>query len=42
MMLGRVKQAHHGIEDIKIVDLEAESARAWQNFLDQMHGWRSC
>jgi putative ABC transport system permease protein len=39
-MIGRAKQAHHGIEDIKIVDMEAESARAWQNFLDQMRGWR--
>ena len=40
MMVGRTKQAHHGIEDAKIVDMEAESARAWQNFLDQMRGWR--
>ena len=40
MMIGRAKQAHHGIEDIKIVDLEAESARAWEHFLDQMRGWR--
>ena len=40
-MIGRAKQAHHGIEDIKIVDLEAESARAWQNFMDQMRGWTS-
>jgi len=39
-MIGRTKQAHHGIEDAKIVDMEAESARAWQNFLDQMRGWR--
>jgi len=39
-MIGRAKQAHHGIQDIKIVDLEAESARAWQNFMDQMRGWR--
>jgi putative ABC transport system permease protein len=39
-MIGRAKQAHHGIEDSKIVDLEAESIRAWANFLDQMRGWR--
>ena len=39
-MIGRAKQAHHGIEDVKIVDLEAESARAWANFMDQMRGWR--
>jgi len=40
MMIGRTKQAHHGIEDVKIVDLEAESVRAWANFMDQMRGWR--
>jgi putative ABC transport system permease protein len=40
MMIGRTKQAHHGIEDAKIVDLEAESVRAWANFMDQMRGWR--
>ena len=39
-MIGRAKQAHHGIEDVKIVDLEAEAARAWENFMDQMRGWR--
>jgi putative ABC transport system permease protein len=39
MLLGRTRQAHHGIEDIEIVDLEAEGARSWQNFLNQMHGW---
>jgi len=39
-MLGRAKQAHHGIEDVKIVDLEAESARAWANFLDHIFGWK--
>ncbi|HKD19301.1 MAG TPA: ABC transporter permease, partial [Thermoanaerobaculia bacterium] len=40
LMIGRAKQAHHGIEDIKVVDLEAESARGWQNFMDQIFGWR--
>jgi putative ABC transport system permease protein len=39
-MVGRAKQAHHGIEDIEIKDLEAESARAWAHFLDQISGWR--
>ena len=34
MMLGRARQAHHGIEDVEIKDLEAEGARAWQNFLE--------
>lgn len=40
MMIGRTKQAHHGIEDFRIVDLEAESARGWAHFIDQIHGWR--
>ena len=40
MMLGRAKQAHHGIEDVEIKDLDAEAARRYQNFLDQMRGWR--
>jgi putative ABC transport system permease protein len=39
MLLGRTRQAHHGIEDVEIQDLEAEGARSWQNFLNQMHGW---
>jgi putative ABC transport system permease protein len=40
MMIARARQAHHGIEDVEITDLEAESARAWQNFLDQIWGWK--
>ena len=40
LLIGRVKQAHHGIEDVEIVDLEAEAARSWENFLQQMRGWR--
>ncbi len=39
MLLARTREAHHGIEDVEIVDLEAEGARSWQNFLNQMHGW---
>lgn len=39
LLLGRVRQAHHGIQDVEIVDLEAEAARSWQNFMQQMHGW---
>ena len=27
MLLGRTRQAHHGIEDVEILDLEAEGAR---------------
>lgn len=40
MIVGRTKQAHHGIEDFEIKDLEAESARAWASFLDQIFGWK--
>jgi putative ABC transport system permease protein len=40
LLIGRAKQAHHGIEDVEIVNLDAEAARAYQNFLQQMHGWR--
>ncbi|HVT61731.1 MAG TPA: ABC transporter permease [Thermoanaerobaculia bacterium] len=40
LLVGRVKQAHHGIEDVELTDLGAEAARSYQNFLDQMHGWQ--
>jgi putative ABC transport system permease protein len=40
LLVGRAKQAHHGIEDIEVIDLEAEGAKEWQNFLEQMRGWR--
>ena len=40
MMMGRARQAHHGIEDFESKDLEAESARAWAQFVDQIHGWK--
>jgi len=40
MLLGRIRQAHHGIEDVEIRDLDADMARSYQNFLNQMHGWR--
>jgi putative ABC transport system permease protein len=39
LVIGRAKQAHHGIEDVEIVDLDAEAARSWQNFMQQMRGW---
>ena len=29
LVLGRSKQAHHGIEDVEIKDLESEAARSW-------------
>lgn len=40
MLLGRVRQAHHGIEDVEVVDLDAEAAKGYQNFLQQMRGWK--
>ncbi len=40
MLLGRVRQAHHGIEDVEVVDLDAEAAKSYQNFLEQMRGWK--
>ncbi len=40
LLLGRVKQAHHGIEDVEIKNLDAEKARSYENFLQQMHGWK--
>ena len=40
MLMGRAKQAHHGIEDFEIKDLEAESVRAWAQFVEQIHGWK--
>jgi putative ABC transport system permease protein len=40
LLVGRAKQAHHGIEDVEIVNLDAEAARSYQSFLEQMHGWR--
>lgn len=38
-MLARAQQAHHGIEDVEVKDLDAELARAYQDFDSQMHGW---
>ncbi len=40
MLLSRIRQAHHGIEDAEVVDLDAEAAKGYQNFLAQMRGWR--
>ena len=40
MLMGRVRQAHHGIEDVEVVDLDAEAAKAYQNFLAEMRGWQ--
>src|SRR4029450_12970295 len=40
LVLGRAKQAHHGIDDVEIKDLEAEAARSYAGFMDEMRGWR--
>jgi putative ABC transport system permease protein len=40
VLLGRTKQAHHGIDDVEIKDLGAEAARSWAGFMDEMFGWR--
>ena len=39
-MVSRAREAHHGIEDTEILDLEAEAASAYSRFLDQIFGWR--
>ena len=39
VMLGRARQAHHGIEDVEVKNLDAELARASADFQNQMHGW---
>jgi putative ABC transport system permease protein len=38
-MLARARQAHHGIEDVQVKDLDAELARSYQQFQDEIHGW---
>jgi putative ABC transport system permease protein len=38
-MLARARQAHHGIEDVQVKDLDAELARSYQQFAGEMHGW---
>jgi putative ABC transport system permease protein len=39
LVLGRVRQAHHGIDDVRVLDLDAEGAKAYSRFLEQMRGW---
>ena len=38
-MLARARQAHHGIEDVEVKDLDAELARAFQDVESEIHGW---
>jgi putative ABC transport system permease protein len=38
-MLARARQAHHGIEDVEVKNLDAELARGYARFQDELHGW---
>ncbi len=38
-LLARARQAHHGIEDVEVKDLDAELARAHEEFAGELHGW---
>ncbi len=40
VLLARAKQAHHGIEDVEVADLSAELVKAFQQFEDQIWGWK--
>lgn len=39
-LLARARQAHHGIADVEVMDMDQELAKATQQFQDQIHGWR--
>jgi putative ABC transport system permease protein len=39
VMVSRARQAHHGIEDVEVKDLDAELARGYADFQSQMDGW---
>jgi len=38
-ILGRVRQAHHGIDDVEAKDLDSALLKAYERFQGQMHGW---
>ena len=40
LLLSRTRQAHHGIEDVEITDLDAEMAKGFARFQEEMRGWR--
>ncbi len=40
MLLSRIRQAHHGIDDVKVADLDTEMAKGMASFQDEMYGWR--
>lgn len=39
-LLSRARQAHHGVEDTEFQDLEAEMAKGYARFQEEMRGWR--
>jgi putative ABC transport system permease protein len=39
LLLGRIRQAHHGVDDVRALDLDAEAAKGYADFLEQMRGW---
>jgi putative ABC transport system permease protein len=39
-LLSRARQAHHGIEDTEIKDLDAEAAKSYSQFMEEMRSWR--
>lgn len=40
VLLSRARQAHHGIEDTEIKDLDAEAAKGYSQFMEEMRSWR--
>jgi putative ABC transport system permease protein len=40
LMLARGRQAHHGLEDLEVKNLDAEAARAYRGFRSDMRGWK--
>ncbi len=39
-LLSRARQAHHGIEDTEIKDLDAEAAKGYAQFMEEMRSWK--
>ena len=39
-LLSRARQAHHGIEDTEIKDLDAEAAKSYSQFMQEMRSWK--
>ena len=41
LLLTRARQAHHGIDDLEVKNLDAEAARDYAQFQAQMRSWRT-